>query len=131
MNTRAAIVKYLSMYICGGPCTTRLSFRESSYAAERKCCHSVEKPSIVVPVLLTTKKLRKEKAIRCQQMAINKKKSQPRLHIYYYFDLSWCNARYCARKRHSILDIFGVCYPPHQALNAKSKSAMWYRAVSS
>jgi hypothetical protein len=63
MNTRAAIVKYLSIY-AEGPSTTRLSFRESSYAAERKCCHSVEKPSIVVPVLLTTKKLRKEKAIR-------------------------------------------------------------------
>src|ERR671922_2582104 len=51
--------------------------------------------------------------------------------LYYYFDLLGCDTRHSAWKEHCVLDVSGVCYPPHQALNAKSKAAMWYRAILS
>jgi hypothetical protein len=47
------------------------------------------------------------------------------------FDLSGCDPRYGAWERQSVFDVFGVCYPPHQALDSKPKAAMWYRAILS
>lgn len=110
-------------------------FKESRHAGSEKKMmlpFQLKKPSIVVPDQLTTEKLGEEKTDKsANKWQLIKEKLQPRCHIHYYFDLSWSDARYSARKRHSVLDIFGVCYPPHQALNAKPKAAMWYRAIIS
>ena len=110
-------------------------FRESRQAGSEKKMmlpFQLKKPSIVVPDQLTSENLGEEKTDKsANKWPLIKEKLQPRCHIHYYFDLSWCDARYSARKRHSVLDIFGVCYPPHQALNAKPKAAMWYRAIIS
>jgi hypothetical protein len=124
--------KYLS--ICGGSSTTKLSIQRIEAGSEKKMMlpFQLKKPSIVVPDPPTTEKLGEEKTDKsANKWPLIKEKLQPRCHIHYYFDLSRCDARYSARKRHSVLDIFEVCYPPHQALNAKPKAAMWYRAIIS
>jgi hypothetical protein len=131
MNTKTVRGKNISIW----EAHTTNPHSESRQAAKIKfTVIPVEKTfSIVVPDRLTTEKPGNEKPIKMPTNGHNKRKSQqPKCHIhYYFFDLSWCNARYCARKRHSVLDIFGVCYPPHQALNTQPKATMWYRAVIS
>jgi DNA-binding protein Alba len=44
------------------------------------------------------------------------------------FSRLWCDPRHSSRKQHRVLDVVDVCYPAHQALDAKPKAAVRHRA---
>jgi DNA-binding protein Alba len=50
--------------------------------------------------------------------------------VYYgVFSRLWRDPRHSSREQHSVLDVIDVCYPAHQALDAKPKAAVRHRAV--
>ena len=44
------------------------------------------------------------------------------------FSRLWCDPRHSSRKQHRVLDVVDICYPAHQALDAKPKAAVRHRA---
>jgi DNA-binding protein Alba len=44
------------------------------------------------------------------------------------FSRLWRDPRHCSREQHRVLDVVDVCYPAHQALDAKPKAAVRHRA---
>lgn len=44
------------------------------------------------------------------------------------FSRLWRDPRHSSREQHSVLDVVDVCYPAHQALDAKPKAAVRHRA---
>lgn len=44
------------------------------------------------------------------------------------FSRLWRDPRHSSRKQHRVLDVVDVCYPAHQALDAKPKAAVRHRA---
>jgi DNA-binding protein Alba len=45
------------------------------------------------------------------------------------FSRLWRDPRHSSREQHCVLDVVDVCYPAHQALDAKPKAAVRHRAV--
>jgi DNA-binding protein Alba len=45
------------------------------------------------------------------------------------FSRLWRDPRHSSREQHRVLDVVDVCYPAHQALDAKPKAAVRHRAV--